>query len=102
MFAKLTRFHGFGHRHAAPLKAAYCNDNHPVRPRAAVRRSPRRELVCGWRRVPETGRLECFWHVVPVDAAAAEDPAISCIKGSTQRPFGACLADKSPVQLTAA
>ena len=29
MFAKLARFHGLGHRHAAPSKAAYCNDTIP-------------------------------------------------------------------------
>jgi hypothetical protein len=78
MFAKLARFHGLGHRHAALSKAAHCNDNHFAHRLGTVsRRAPRRALVCGWRQVPTTGRLECFWQVVPVDSAAAEDPGIS-------------------------
>jgi len=82
MFAKLARFRGLGRRHAKLSKAAPCNDNHPTRRSAAVsQRAPRRLLVCGWRQAPATGRLECFWQVVPVDAAAAEEPGISWIIG---------------------
>ena len=80
MFAKLARFNGFGRRHA-PLpaaKTAYANDNHPGRrPTAVAQRARRQILVCGWRPVPATGRLECFWHVEPSGAAAAEEPGIS-------------------------
>ena len=60
MFAKLAQSLGFGRRHAALSKAAPCNDNHPARPLATISRAPRRALVCGWRRAPVTGRLECF------------------------------------------
>ena len=95
MFAKPARFQGMGPRHTAPSKAAHCNDNHPARRAGPVsQRALRRVLVCGWRQVPATGRLECFWqvcslqvslqvslHVVPVDAAAAEEPGISWLIG---------------------
>jgi hypothetical protein len=78
MFVKLARFQGAAPRHAAQSQTAHCNDNHPVRCEAAVsRRAPRRVLVCGWHKVPATGRLECFWQIVPIDAVAAEEPVIS-------------------------
>jgi hypothetical protein len=78
MFAKLARFRGLNPRHAAQSKAAPCNDNHPVRRLTVVApRAPRRILVCGWRQVAATGRLECYWHVVAVGAAPAEEPGIS-------------------------
>jgi len=73
MFAKPTRFKSLGCRHvvASTAQAVHCNDNHPVRNLAIVsRRSPRRDAVCTWRQVPTTGRLECFWQVVPVDETA--------------------------------
>jgi hypothetical protein len=86
MFAKLARFHGIGRRHAMLPQATHCNDNHPIRRLAAVsRRAPRRGLVCGWRPAPATRRLECFWQVVPADAAAAEDPGISRMIGCQPR-----------------
>jgi hypothetical protein len=101
MFAKLERFHGVSHRHPAPSKAAYCNDNHPVHRLASVSRMPRRSLVCGWRRVPATGRIECFWQAVPVDAAAAEEPGISWMMRRTHRLRG-CLTGRLPYRLAAA
>jgi hypothetical protein len=78
MFAKLARFNGFGRRHALLSAAKTANDNHPVRRVTAASRRPRRQiLLCGWRQVPATGRLECFWHVEPAGASAAEEPGIS-------------------------
>jgi hypothetical protein len=79
MFAKLARFSGFGRRHAllSAAKTAYANDNHPGRRTAASPRARRQTLVCGWRHVPATGRLECFWQVEPAGAAVAEEPGIS-------------------------
>jgi hypothetical protein len=80
MFAKLARFNGFGRRHAllSAAKTAHANDNHPVRRvTAASPRTRRQILVCGWRQVPATGRLECFWQVEPAGAAVAEEPGIS-------------------------
>ena len=80
MFAKLARFNGFGRRHAllSAAKTAYANDNQPVRrSTAAAPRARRQVLACGWRQVPATGRLECFWQVEPAGAAAAEEPGIS-------------------------
>jgi hypothetical protein len=80
MFAKLARFNGFGRRHAvlSAAKTAYANDNHPGRRVTAVSPRARRQiLVCGWRQVPATGRLECFWQVEPSGAGAAEEPGIS-------------------------
>jgi hypothetical protein len=78
MFAKLARFNGFGRRHALLSAAKTANDNHPVRRvTAASLRARRQILVCGWRQVPATGRLECFWQVEPAGAAAAEEPGIS-------------------------
>jgi hypothetical protein len=78
MFAKLARFNGFGRRHALLSAAKAANDNHPVRRVMAASPRPRRQiLVCGWRQVPATGRLECFWHVEPAGASAAEEPGIS-------------------------
>jgi hypothetical protein len=80
MFAKLARFNGFGRRHAllSAAKTAYANDNHSGRrPTAVAQRARRQILVCGWRQVPATGRLECFWHVEPAGAAIAEEPGIS-------------------------
>ena len=80
MFAKLAQFNGFGRRHAllSAAKTAYANDNHPVRRVAAASpRTRRPALVCGWRRVLATGRLECFWQVEPAGAAVAEEPGIS-------------------------
>ena len=80
MFAKLARFNGFGRRLAllSAAKTAFANDNHPVRRvTAASLRARRQILVCGWRQVPATGRLECFWQVEPAGAAAAEEPGIS-------------------------
>ena len=101
MFAKLARFHGMGHRYAAPLKTAYCSDNHPVHHLASVSRPPRQALVCGWRRAPATGRPECFWQVVPA-SAAAEEPGIGQIMRRTRRPLGAGQAGKSPIRSAAA
>jgi hypothetical protein len=90
MFAKLARFQGMGPRHAAHSKPAYCNDNHPVRRLATVAlRAPRHVLVCGWRQVPASGRLECFWQVVPVEAEMAEEPGISWMIGRMPRLLGA-------------
>jgi len=80
VFAKLARFNGFGRRHMllSATKTAYANDNHLVRrATAALPRARRQILVCGWRQVPATGRLECFWQVEPAAAAAAEEPGIS-------------------------
>jgi hypothetical protein len=80
MFAKLARFNGLGRRHAplSAAKTAYANDNHPVRRRTAVAQRARRQiLICGWRQVAATGRLECFWQVEPAGAAVAEEPGIS-------------------------
>lgn len=100
MFAKLA--HGVSHRHAAPSRAAYCNDNHPVDSFASVSGTPRQAPVCHWRRSPATGRLECFWHAVPIGAVAAEEPGISRLMGRTRRPLGGCLAGKSPFWSAAA
>lgn len=88
MFAKIAKYGGkyghFGRRHGA-LSAALrvpCNDNQPARRRPAGLRPLRRPaLVCGWRRVPATGRLECFWRVEPTDAAATAEPGISSLSG---------------------
>ena len=80
MFAKLAQFNGFGRRHAllSAAQIAHANDNHPVhRATAALPRARRQILVCGWRQVPATGRLECFWQVEPAGAAVAEEPGIS-------------------------
>jgi hypothetical protein len=67
-----------GPPHAVPsaAKAARCNDNCPVcRLVTASQLAPRRVLVCGWRQVAATGRLECFWQVVAADdSARAEAP----------------------------
>ena len=99
MFAKLARFQGLGHRHAALSKAAHCNDNHRVRRVVtASQRERRRGLVCGWRPVAGTGRLECFWQVcflqvVPVDSAA-DEPRLSWMIGRMQRLLGSCVAGK--------
>jgi hypothetical protein len=86
MFAKLARFNGFGRRPAllSAAKTAYANDNHPVRRvTAASLRARRQILVCGWRQVPATGRLECFWQVEPAGAAVAEEPGISRMMNSS-------------------
>jgi hypothetical protein len=106
MFAKLAQSLGFGRRRpaaSAPI-AAHCNDNHPVRGLAPIsQRAPRCALVCGWRRTPTTGRLECFWQVVLVDeAAGVEEPRISWMFGWMERPRGACLAGTPPSRLVAA
>jgi hypothetical protein len=80
MFAKLARFNGFGRRHALPsaAKTAHANDNHPVRHVTAASPRVRRQiLVCGWRQVRATGRLECFWQVEPSGEVVAEEPGIS-------------------------
>jgi hypothetical protein len=67
-------------------KTAYANDNHPGRRPAAVARRARRQiLVCGWRQVPATGRLECFWQVERAGAAAPEEPGISWLLGYLKR-----------------
>jgi hypothetical protein len=97
MFAKLAKFEFFGRRHGLPAtKAAHCNDNHPARRSDTVsQRAPRRVLVCGWRQAPATGRLECFWQVLPPGAAATEEPGISWMIGRMQRLLGACLARAS-------
>jgi hypothetical protein len=82
MFAKLTRFRGLGRRQGPPAlaKRAPCNDNRPFRRVVALsRRVQRPVLACRWRQVLATGRLECIWQVVPVDAAAAEEIGISCM-----------------------
>jgi hypothetical protein len=88
MFAKLARFNGFGRRHAllSAAKTAYANDNHPGRrPTAVAQRARRQILVCGWRQVPATGRLECFWQVERAGAAAPEEPGISWLLGYLKR-----------------
>jgi hypothetical protein len=87
MFAKLARFNGFGRRQAllSAAKTAYANDNHPGRrPTAVAQRVRRPILVRGWRQVPATGRLECFWHVEPPGAAVAEEPGISWMMKSSE------------------
>jgi hypothetical protein len=105
MFAKLAQFNGFGRRHAllSAAKTAYANDNHPVRRVAAASpRTRRPALVCGWRRVLATGRLECFWQVEPVGAAAAEDPGISRMIRAMHRLLGTWVAGKRPLWLATA
>jgi hypothetical protein len=87
MFAKLARFNGFGRRQAllSAAKTTYANDNHPGRrPTAVAQRVRRPILVRGWRQVPATGRLECFWHVEPPGAAVAEEPGISWMMKSSE------------------
>jgi hypothetical protein len=86
MFAKLARFNGFVRRHAllSAAKTAYANDNHlGRRVTPAALRARRQILVCGWRQVPATGRLECYWHVEPAGAAVAEEPGISRMMNSS-------------------
>jgi len=86
MFAKLARFNGFGRRHAllSAAKTAHANDNHPIRRvTATLPRARRQILVCGWRQVPATGRLECFWQVEPSGEAVAEEPGISRMIGQS-------------------
>jgi hypothetical protein len=41
----------------------------------------RRQLVCRWRQVPGTGRLECHWQLERIDAASPEEPDLvrSCV-----------------------
>jgi hypothetical protein len=104
MFAKLAQSLRLGRRHAAPSAAvaAHCNVDHPVRGLAAVsQRAPRQAIVCGWRQAPVTARLECFWQLVPVDAAAVEEPGISWMIGRMERSRGACLADTPSFRLAA-
>jgi hypothetical protein len=87
MFAKLAQFNGFGRRHAllSAAKTAYANDNHPGRRAAAASPRARRQiLVCGWRQVPATGRLECFWQAELAGAAVAEEPGISRMMRSSK------------------
>jgi hypothetical protein len=94
MFAKLARPLRLGRRHAAPSAAIAAHVNYPVRGLATVSpRAPRRAIVCGWRQAPVTGRLECFWQVVPVDAAVLEERRMSWMVGRTEWARGACLAD---------
>jgi hypothetical protein len=100
MFAKLARFHGVSHRHAAPLNAAFCHDNHPIHRLASVSRARRPALVCSWKRVAATGRLECSWQAMPV-GAAAEEPGISWMMGWTHRRPGSCRAG-TPLRSAAA
>ena len=87
MFAKLARFNGFGRRRAllSAAKTAYANDNRPGRRvTAASPRARRQILVCGWRQVPTTGRLECFWQVEPAGTGVAEEPGISRMMRSSK------------------
>ncbi len=80
MFAKLAQFGAFGRRHASSFAAKGVHRNDPARRMATLsQRAMRPVLVCGWRQVPATGRLECFWQVVPVDLAAAEEPEITWV-----------------------
>jgi hypothetical protein len=102
MFAKLARFQGLGRQHAVPsaAMAAPCNDNRPVcRSVTASQLAPRRVLICGWRQVPATGRLECFWQVLPADSAAAEAPGMNWMTGWMRWSVGAYRAGKLPFQL---
>jgi hypothetical protein len=102
MFAKLARFNGFGRRNV-PLpaaKTAYANDNYPGRrPTAVARRARRQILACGWRRVPATGRLECFWQVEPSGAAAAEEPGISRLMRSSASARRRIFSDRTCLRL---
>jgi hypothetical protein len=45
------------------------------------RRLQRRQLVCQWRQMPGTGRLECHWQIERIDAASPEEPDLvrSCV-----------------------
>ena len=103
MFGKLAQFQGLRRRPAVPsaARASPCNDNRPVRRLVgAAQLSPRPVLVCGWRRVPATGRLECFWQVVPIDSAA-EEPAIRRMIERMLWLLGTCRAAKQPFRLAA-
>jgi len=99
MFAKLAKFEAFARRHASSATiAAQCNDNRPGRHLAtASHRAPRQVLVYGWRQLPTTGRLECFWQAVSVDSSAAEEPGINWMIGRMQWSRGARLMGKPPV-----
>ena len=74
MFAKLAQSLGFGRRHAAPSAQSLRIATTIIpRPLATIsQHAPRQALVCGWRQAPVTGRLECFWQAVPVDAAVVD------------------------------
>jgi len=90
MFAKLARIRGLGRRRAPPWQATPCNDNHPTRHAAAISQRPlRRRLVRGWRQASATGRLECFWHLVPqvvkINPPAAGEPGMSWMIGRARR-----------------
>ena len=102
MFAKLAQFNRFGRRHAllSAAKTAYANDNHPARRVAAASPRARRPvLVCGWRQVLATGRLECFWQVERAGAAAAEEPDL--VRLTHRRSLRRMLSDRLRVNVGA-
>jgi hypothetical protein len=49
-----------------------------------------------------TGRLECFWQAVLVDAAVVEGPGISWMIGRMEWLRSACLASTPSFRLAAA
>jgi hypothetical protein len=100
MVAKTAQYSIVGRdtRQPSPVTAAHCNDNHDNHVARGLpvnsRRMRRPVLVCGWRKVPATGALECFWHIESDGASAAEEPSISCSFGRRRRLHGVHVAVK--------
>jgi len=88
MFAKRAQFNIFGRDpgRRSGATAAPSNDNHSSRRSVTnLRQMPRPILVCGWRKVPATGALECFWQVESDSVPTAEEPGIGWRTERVQR-----------------
>jgi hypothetical protein len=84
MFAKLARFQSLGRRHSTSSRATHSNDNRPTRQLTVVAQPARRRaLVCAWRQVPATGRLECSWSL---EAAACDEQLAKVARADASPP----------------
>jgi len=78
MFTRLAALTGVRRRDAAALTPVHANDNRFDRRLAgAAQRARRQVLLCRWRSLPATGKLECHWEIAATDDTSAKEPGIS-------------------------
>src|ERR1700687_2462922 len=94
MATRLKKRLDSGRRRSTPT-VAYSSAGRPGGVLGGISCPPRRPLlVCRWRQVPGTGRLECYWQIERIDAASPEEPDLV---GSWHRMYRR-LTDCSPGQ----
>jgi hypothetical protein len=103
MFTKLAQFLllGVGCARHAQATLGYRADNHPDRRLIAnSHRGRRPTLICGWRKIPSSGALECHWRAL--DPPEVDEVAQWRFGTGIQSPTSASATGKPPFARAAA